>query len=182
MFAMAAIWLGSSAFALQDVQSGPTFELGVGPALGGRPARFAVAGQASVGWWRGPYDDEYALGRFWAGVVTTRVDWAPGDGDLRITPMFELRRGMDLFVVAPHFFAAAGPVFGFEDTGRTGVAVRFGGGVKLRRSKRLGIIGRLAGGVDIVAGNVAPSLTLTLGGGWSSPVGGRRDDDDPGDR
>ena len=178
MFAMAAIWLGSSAFALQEVQSGPTIELGVGPALGGRPARFALAGQASVGGWRGPYDDEYALGRFWAGVITTRVDWSPGErGDLRVTPLFELRRGMDLFVVAPHFFAAAGPVIGFEDSGQVGVAVRVGGGLKLRRSKRLGFIGRVAGGVDVVAGSVAPSLTVTLGGGWSSPVG-RRDDTD----
>jgi hypothetical protein len=174
MFALAAIWMGSSAFALQEVQSGPTIELGIGPALGGRPARAALAGQVSVGWWRGPYDDEYALGRFWAGVVTTRIDWAfPDQPDLRITPMFELRRGMDLFVVAPHFFAAAGPVFGFEDVNRVGVAVRVGGGLKLRRSKHLGFIGRLAGGVDIVAGNISPSLTVTLGGGWSSPVGTR---------
>ena len=170
MLVLAALLAGSDAHALQRPQSGPTLELGVGPALGGAPARFAVAGQVSAGWWAGPYDDDYALGRFWAAVATARVDVAPGTGDLRLTPLLELRRGMDLFVVAPHFFIAGGPVLGLGDPSTIGAAARIGGGLKLRRTPKLGFIARLAGGADFVGGTVAASVTLTLGVGWSAPV------------
>lgn len=171
MIVLAAFLASSDALALQQVQSGPTLELGVGPALGGAPARFQVAGQVSAGWWVGPYDDEYALGRFWAVVATGRFDFEPASGGLRVTPLLELRRGMDLFVVAPHFFVAGGPVLDVTGGAPVGIAGRVGGGVKLRRTKRTGIIARLGGGVDYTAGTVAASVTLTFGVGWSSPAG-----------
>jgi len=178
-----AAWLAcSDAHALQRVQSGPTLELGVGPALGGAPAGFELAGQASVGWWFGPYDDDYALGRFWAAAITTRAGYTTSGGALTLTPLLELRRGMDLFVVAPHFLIAGGPVIGLGGPASgtpIGIAGRVGGGLKLRRTPRTGFIARLAGGLDYTpgVGTLAASVTLTLGVGWSSPVGSKRDAD-----
>ncbi|MCB9675561.1 MAG: hypothetical protein H6737_10620 [Alphaproteobacteria bacterium] len=170
MLVLAAVLACSDAHALQRVQSGPTLELGVGPALGGAPARFAVGGQLSAGWWVGPYDDDYALGRFWAVAVTGRADFEVVSGDLRIAPMLEIRRGMDLFVVAPHFFLAGGPVIGLGDPQAVGATGRIGGGVKLRRTPKLGFTARLGGGVDYLGGKVSPAVGLTIGAGWSSPV------------
>jgi hypothetical protein len=170
MLVLAAFLACSDAHALQRVQSGPTLELGVGPALGGAPARFAVGGQLSAGWWVGPYDEDYALGRFWAVVVTTRADFETATGSFRLAPMLELRRGMDLFVVAPHFFVAAGPVLGVGDPTTVGVTGRVGGGLKLRRTPKLGFTARLGGGVDYLGGRLSPAVGLTLGVGWSSPV------------
>jgi hypothetical protein len=154
--------------ALQRPQSGPTIELGVGPAMGARPAGFAAAGQLSLGWWFGPYDDDYALGRFWAVAATGRIDVVTRDGSVRLAPMLEIRRGMDLFVLAPHGFIAAGPLLA---DGGVGVTARAGGGLKFRRTRKLGFTGRLEAGVDYLAGSYSPVVGLTLGGGWSSPVG-----------
>ncbi|MEZ4322136.1 MAG: hypothetical protein R3F61_31985 [Myxococcota bacterium] len=170
MLVLTAFLACSDAHALQRIQSGPTLELGVGPALGGAPARFAVGGQLSAGWWVGPYDDDYALGRFWAVAVTGRVDLETATGAIRVAPLLELRRGMDLFVVAPHFFVAAGPVLTVTERSATGVTGRVGGGLKLRRTRKLGITARLGGGVDYVAQRLSPAVGLTFGVGWSSPV------------
>ena len=160
--------LFTPAHALQHKQSGPILELGAGIGLAGLPVRTALAGQLSVGWWLGPYDDEYALGRFTALVITNQLDYLPATGELRVSPLVEFRRAMDLFVIAPHFFVAVGPVF---TTGLPpGIAARVGGGLKLRRTPKLGFIARLAGGVDYQAGALTPSLTFTVGGGYSSPL------------
>lgn len=152
---------------LQQQVSGPLIELAAGPAMVGPPVRFAVAGHGSLGWWFGRYDDAYALGRFNAFAVTQRIDWVPAGNGIRSTSLLEFRRGMDLFVVAPHFLIGAGAVVA---GGEVGGAVRIGGGLKLRRSRRLGIVARLAGGIDWIGGTFAPALSLTFGAGWSSPV------------
>ncbi len=168
MFALLALLVSSQASAdLQRPRSGPTLELGTGPALAGRPAGFALAGQGSAGWWFGTYDDDYALGRVWAVVATARVDYLTSRGQVRITPMLEVRRGMDLLVLAPHFFVAGGAVV---DDGSIGASARVGGGLKFRRTRRTGFIARLGAGADLVAGKIAPAVGLTLGVGWSSPV------------
>lgn len=161
------LMLTALAQTLQSQQSGPTLELGVGPAMVGPPVRFAVAGQLSFGWWFGKYDDSYGLGRFTAVVAHQEFSWTPAGNRFRYTPLLELRRGMDLFVVAPHYLVAVGPVVAGN---QVGVAARVGGGLKLRRSRRMGFIGRLAGGVDWIGGRFAPAVTLTLGGGYSTPV------------
>ena len=153
---------------LQRQQSGPTLELGAGPALVGPPARFAIAGQLTAGWWFGKYDDSYGLGRFTALVAHQELTWTTSNGAFRYTPMLEFRRGMDLFVVAPHYLIAVGPVF--APGTQVGLGARVGGGLKLRRSRRMGFVGRLAGGVDWVEGRFAPAVTLTLGAGYSTPV------------
>jgi len=169
MLVLAALLAGSDALAIQRPQSGPVLELGVGPGLGGAPAGFALAGQFSAGWWAGPYDEDYALGRFWSVLATGRVDWMSGSGALRVAPLVELRHGMDLFVVAPYYFAAAGPVLDLAG-GATGGTLRVGGGIKLRRSRTVGLTARLGGGADYVDGALSASVGFTLGIGFSAPV------------
>lgn len=152
---------------LQQKQSGPTIEIGIGPSMVGPPVQFAVAGQLSLGWWFGPYDDSYALGRFNAVVLTQRLDWIPAGNTFRYAPQLELRRGMDLLAVAPHYAIAGGPLLA---GGTVGFTAQVGGGLKIRRSRRVGITARLMGGVDWLQGRFAPSITLTIGGGFSTPV------------
>lgn len=171
MLVLAASLAVPSAHALQRRQAGPTLELGVGPAMAARPVGFAGAGQLSLGWWVGPYDDDYALGRFWAVAVTGRVDVLPRDGSLRVAPLLEIRRGMDLIVLAPHAFVAGGPVLTGDTLGWT---ARAGGGLKFRRTKTFGFTGRLEAGMDGVGAALSPVVGLTLGVGWSTPAKKRK--------
>lgn len=159
--------LASSAWALQSTQSGPLLELGFGGGLAGTTG--VGAAQLTTGWWRGRYDDDYALGRFTGFVVTQRIDL--GRDTFRYSPMAEIRRSVDLFVLAPWYGASAGPLIA-NDT--VGVAVRAAGGLKFRRSRKSGFTARLAAGVDVLDGQVHPAVALTLGVGWSSPI--RRND------
>lgn len=159
--------LASSAWALQSTQSGPLLELGVGGGLGS--AQAVGTGQLTLGWWRGRYDDDYALGRFTAFLVTQQLDL--GQQTTRYSPMAEVRRSVDLFVVAPWYGVAAGPLVA---NGTTGAAIRAVGGLKFRRSRKAGFTARLAGGLDVLDGRVHPAVALTLGVGWSSPI--RRND------
>lgn len=172
MWLLSALLVPSAQGAMQKNRSGPTFELAVGPGMAGTPVRFAVAGQLTTGWWFGPYDDSYALGRFWALALTQRFDYLPSGGASRYAPMFEIRRGMDLFVIAPHLFLAGGPVVDLAAPGRLGGTLRAGGGLKFRRTRRTGIVGRLEAGADLLGGAVSPVVAVTFGVGWSTPYGG----------
>lgn len=162
----------ASAQTLTKPQSGPTIEAAVGVGFAQPRVQGQVGGQLSLGWWFGKYDDSYGLGRFSAVAITNRVDMRMTDTTFRYSPQLELRRGMDLLVIAPHYLIAGGPVF---DAGQVGVAGRIGGGLKLRRSRRVGIVARLVGGVDYVGGVVSAALSFTLGIGYSTPVQKVRD-------
>lgn len=151
------------AHAFQSPMSGPSVEIGVG---GGYAAqRGAGSAHASLGWWFGRYDDDYALGRFTAVLATPRLDLTSERPVL--TGLLEIRRAMDLFVLAPHYLVAAGPVYDGE---HLGVALRAGGGLKFRRTPELGFVARLEAGADLVGGNVRPAVVATVGVGWSAPV------------
>ncbi|MCA9569522.1 MAG: hypothetical protein KC656_16865 [Myxococcales bacterium] len=155
--------LSAPAHALQSPMSGPSLELGIGGGVASGGG--AGSAHASLGWWFGRYDDEYALGRFTALLATPRVD--VGSRGPTLTGLVELRRAMDLFVVAPYWMLAAGPTIAEDGLG---VAVRGGGGVKLRRSRTLGLTARLEAGVDVVSARVRPAVVATVGGGWSAPL------------
>ncbi len=145
----------------QSPRSGPLLELGTGP--GFAEGRLTSSSHIATGWWFGRYDDEYALGRFTAIVLTPRLDVHP-DG-LRVAGMLELRRAVDLLVLAPHGFIAAGVI------GGGGITARAGLGLKLRRTRTLGWVARLEGGLDRIEGRFHPTFALTLGAGWSAPIG-----------
>lgn len=153
----------TSAHALQRPRSGPLVEVGVGG--GAARGRGELMVQPTLAWWFGRYDDDYALGRFTAIGVTPRI--GIGKDGPSLSPMLEVRRSMDLFVLAPHYLITAGPTFG--PTGM-GVSARVGGGLKFRRSKTLGFTGRLVAGVDVIDGDVFPAVGLTVGLGWSVPA------------
>jgi hypothetical protein len=158
-----SLLLAGPAWALQTTRSGPLLELAAGGGVAG--ARATGTGQLTMGWWRGRYDDEYALGRFSALLLTTRADL--GRDALRVAPMLEARRSVDLFVVAPWIGLSAGPLVVQDEVG---VSMRAAGGLKFRRSRTLGFTGRLSAGADVLAGRVTPAVHLTIGVGWSTPA------------
>jgi hypothetical protein len=138
----------SPALALTAVQSGPGIDLAAGLGVGGHPVGAAVGGQLSLGWWTGTYDDQYAFGRYWWVGPTGRVDWRPDT--LRIAPLLEIRRGIELIVVGLSFGAAAGPLVRIEEASDVGWTARAIGQAKLRRSRFWGFSLRLEAGVDVI--------------------------------
>jgi hypothetical protein len=165
-----SVWLlVSPALALTSQQGGPAFDLGVGLGLRGSPVRPTAGGQVSIGWWTGTYDDQYAFGRYWWIGPTVRVDWRPDAFGL--TPMLEIRRGVELIVVGIAPFVAGGltvdpgqAVVGF--TGRGGLQLKF------RRSRYWGISLRLEGGVDVVESTVGFAGGALLGASFARPAHG----------
>lgn len=162
------LWLSlSPALALTSQQGGPAFDLAVGLGLRGAPVRPALGGQLSVGWWTGVYDDQYAFGRYWWVGPTVRADWRP-DG-FGLSPMLEIRRGLELIVVGVAPFLAGGltidpdqEVLGF--TGRGGVQLKF------RRTRYWGISLRVEAGVDVVDSAVGFAGGVLLGPSFARPA------------
>lgn len=157
----------SSAHAFQSPTSGPTVEVGVGGGYAG--FHVAASAHASLGWWFGRYDDDYALGRFTALVLTPRLDLSH-EGPV-LTGLFEVRRALDLFVLAPHYLVAAGPLYDGEAVGFAG---RIGAGLKFRRTPRFGFVARVEFGVDVLDDRVDLALVTTVGIGWSARRKGAR--------
>lgn len=162
MSSLFLLFLALPAHALQSRTSGPLVEVGLGG--GYTHPRGAGSAHASLGWWVGRYDDEYALGRFTAVLATPRVDLT-ADG-AAFTGLMEVRRSIDLFVLAPHALLAAGPVLRDD---QVGLALRAGGGLKFRRTPHLGFVARLEAGADLLGGRVVPVAVATVGVGWSAP-------------
>ena len=123
-----------------------------------------VGGTLGLGWWKGRYDDAYALGRFASLGVDTRFDYV--QGGLRATPLLEVRRGYDLFVVKPWFGAALG-----AEVGPAGAApqLRATGGVKWRFNRYLGVNARLGAGAALVDGAPEARVGLAFAVDWSRP-------------
>lgn len=175
MHAFVSLWLLlAPAHAITRSQSGPIVEAGVGASITQAPVRPALAGQLSLGWWRGTYDDAYAFGRYWALVQTTRIDALATSGVWTLAPMLELRRGIDIFVANPAGFLAVGPVLALpvavQGEPAVGVTARGGLDFKWRRSRFWGLTVRLEGGVDVLSDRVSPAAGLLLGGGFARPA------------
>ena len=169
------LWLSlSSALALTSQQGGPAFDLAAGLGLRGAPVRPAVGGQLSLGWWTGVYDDQYAFGRYWWIGPTVRADWR-SDG-FGVSPMLEIRRGLELIVFGVSPFLAGGvtiapsgvdpeqDAIGF--TGRGGVQLKF------RRTRYWGLSLRLEGGVDVIDSAVGFAGGVLIGPSFARPSHG----------
>ena len=155
-------------------QSGPWVEIGVGGSGLAYPTFPHAAGSVSTGWWFGKYDDAYSLGRFFGAGVT--LQGGLGKGFTVAQPMLELRRGMDLLVVAMHGFVAAGPIWAFIPDfpdSSPGVAAQIGAVAKYRRHRYWHIGARLAAGVVVNDGKVGSDLSFQIIGAWMRPVGKR---------
>lgn len=160
---MLAVLIATSlpAHALTSHQSGPTLDLGAGLGLRGAPLQPAVGGDLCLGWWAGTFDDQFSFGRYWQVQAVGRVDWHPDA--LGLTPMLEVRRGLDIIVAGLSWGVGGGavlvlptegdaPPVGF--TGRASVVGKF------RRTRFLALTARLEAGADVVAG------TPSFGGGF----------------
>ncbi len=161
----------SPALALTAVQNGPGVDLAAGLGLGGRPVGAHVGAQLSLGWWSGTYDDQYAFGRYWWVGPTGRVDWR--EDALRVAPLLEVRRGIELIVVGLSVGAAGGPLIrvdGVEDATDVGWTARALGQVKLRRSRFWGFSLRLEAGVDGFGDQVGFTGAVLLGGSFARPA------------
>lgn len=159
-----ACWSAAHAFTSQ--QSGPGLDVGVGLGLGGAPASAHVGGVIDAGWWVGRYDDQYSLGRYWWVGPTFRFDWRP-DG-VRLAPMVEVRRGIDLLVVGVAPLVTLGPVFAGDEISYAGRAGLF---AKFRRTRSFGWFLRLEAGADVSeSGQARFAGGVLLGGAWSRPV------------
>ncbi len=128
------------------------------------PLDVPLGGAFGASWWFGKYDETYALGRWNSLGVVGRLETV-GD-DLRITPMLEFRKGYDLLVLKPWFSIAAGTELG---AARLAPELRIGTGVKLRRSRFMGVSGRLDGGVALLDGEPVGRFGILLGFDWAAP-------------
>lgn len=170
-FVLAALLWALPAHAITQKQSGPYVELGVGGGgASSGPVLGEVGGHLSTGLWSGTYDDAYAFGRYWAVGLTARGGYLPAAGQVRLTPLLELRRGLDVFVANPAPFLAVGPALVVADGVALGVAARGGLALKWRKSRFWGVTFRFEGGIDAVEGAITPAFGLLVGGGFARPA------------
>jgi hypothetical protein len=162
--------LATNAHALTTNRSGYGIELAGGATLALPPV--SGGGSASVGahWWFGPYDDSYAIGRYWAIGTTDRVDFGPAG--LSLAPMLELRRGTDLIVLGMWSGLAGGPLIALGDDTVIGATGRFIAGAEFRRSRFWGFTGRIELGADMLGDTVVGVGSLQLGLQFSRPADG----------
>ena len=91
-------------------------------------------------------------------------------GDGAVTPMLEVRRGVELFVAGVAPSVGVGPTIGFD--GAVGVTARAGLNVKLRRTRVTGISLRLEAGADFVDDDPPVGFAggVLLGVAWMRPA------------
>jgi hypothetical protein len=161
---MFVLTCAGAALALTSPQSGPGVEVTAGLGLADAPVSARLGAAVSAGWWFGHYDDQYSLGRYtWIGP-TVRAEVLPGD--LRVAPMLELRRGIDLVVAGVAPFVAGGPLLAGDALGGT---ARAGVVAKFRRTRHLGFVLRLEAGADFLGGATFSGGAL-LGVAFSRPL------------
>jgi len=167
-----ALLLTGTAQALVSDRSGPVFDLAAGAGFDAPPVAGGVSGLVGFGWWVGPYDDSYAIGRFWSVGGVARVASRPGG--LRATPLLEVRRGVDLIVASWHGFLSAGPMIQASDgQSVVGASVRTGFGAEFRTSRFWGLTLRVEAGPDYVGDVFSFGSAMLLGFQFSRPGDGR---------
>lgn len=157
----------AAASALPTTRSGPYVDALVG-AMGTVPLSGGLSWEAGAGWWFGPYDEDYAIGRFTSVGVGLRQDLR--GGALFTALPVEVRRGLDVIVLGGHGFLAAGPTFAGDDVG---ALVEGGAGVKGRfrfSGPFVGYVLRARLGAEIGGGDVIGRGALTLGVEWAAPA------------
>ena len=170
-----SLMLPTSAFALTGARHGIGADVSAGVSLASVGARPHFGAMLGAGWWSGRWDDAYAIGRYWQVGVTGRFD-TQFNGGVRIAPMLEARRGIEVLVAGVIPFVAGGIVTstggdpdddGFGFTGRGGVIGKF------RWHRRHGGTLRLEAGVDVLGGQPQFTGSLLLGFQFSQPFGKR---------
>ena len=160
--------LAAPTHALTSRQGGPSLDLAAGLGFRPIPVQPALGGAASFGWWTGTYDDQFSFGKYWWVGATARIDWRPDATGL--TPMIEIRRGLELIVAGIAPFVAGGPVLTLDPAGAPlGYTGRAGLMLKFRRTRFWGISARLSGGVDGIGGRVGFGGGVLFGASFARP-------------
>ena len=159
--------VASPAAALTAHQTGPLVDLAAGAGFGGAPLAVGPAGELSLGWWSGVYDDQYAFGHYVAIVANGRVDWRRSA--LVVAPTLEVRRGLELIVVGL-YGGLGGGLVATSDGSALGWTARASGGAKLRRSRFVGLSVRLEAGVDGVGDAIGFAGGALLGVSYARPA------------
>lgn len=168
--------LCDDAHALAEPQVGPLVEVVGGFGAGGAPFHPGFGAAATVHLWAGRYDDQYAIGRYWSVGPTFRADYTLATSTtpaaLRLAPLFEVRRGLELIVVGLNGFVGGGPLFVAPDDGELtlGATARAGLGLEYRRSRFWGVAVRLEGGADFVGDSVGAVAGALVGFQFSRPA------------
>lgn len=166
-----AVLAGTPAYALTTNQSGPLLDVAAGLGVGAAPIAPGPSWLLGFGWWFGPYDDSYALGRYVALGVVARQELI--GGTLRTAPLLELSRGIDVIVAGGNFGIGGGPVLTVDLAGDAGTAIGAAGrlhvGGEFRRSRFWGFTARLEGGADYVEGTISGAGSLLIGFQFSRP-------------
>lgn len=158
LFLLTGLLATTPALAQTSSQVGAWLDGSGGLAAGAPPFYAGIGGRGSTGVWWGNYDDRMALGRSWGVGASVRLEDHPDA--LRVAPMVELRRQVDLLVVGLRWRAQVGPEWHGSDLG---VGARIGGTVKVRPRPWIGPTLDLDLGAAWVQGEVRPSAILSLG-------------------
>ncbi len=155
------------AHAITEDSSGPYVEVSAGLGLSEKPLTASPGWAGSAGWWFGPYDKAYSIGRFTGVGATVRQDLS--SAGLRTVPMLEVRRGLDLIVANAHGFLGGGPVLLANSRHPPGIAARAGFGARFRFHRFWGVGLRLEAGADVTGGQVAGAGAALLSLAWTRP-------------
>lgn len=155
-----AILTATPAYALTEPMGGTWLDLGASPALVG--SDLSAGAQLSAGWWWGPYDPSYALGRFHGlGLSAT---FLPGDHPYLNAGM-EYRHGKDVIVLGWY----SGVVLGAEQRGDAlGAHAMVEAGVRWRLKPHYALQARFTGGAGTAEG-IHGIAGLNLGLTWTRP-------------
>ena len=152
-------------------RSGLWADAGAGVSASGDPIAVSPGADVSIGAWFGPYDDDYAIGRYTGIGMAVRPEirggaFAPGSA------VIEVRRGIDLLVVGAHVFAAAGSTLDRDPS----AVIEIGGGAKGRLRPTGRYVGwQVRARVGAAVGpRVTPEAGVTLGVEFASPWGPSR--------
>jgi hypothetical protein len=161
---LALLLLLTDAQAITQDDRGYFLELGLGGGAAVYPWKPEWAGDLSVGYWFGPYDHAFAVGRYNALALRPELTWsAQGAG---VGGLIEWRRGFDLIVANVHGLLAGGAqVVG----GEVSPMARVGFGARYRRTRFWSIGVRFQAGADVWRGQVLPMVDGRLTVSFARP-------------
>ena len=161
----------SPAHALTTDRSGLLLDLsaGVGMQVPATPTQGSAL--LGVSWWWGPYDSSYAIGRYWSLGLVDRLDAIPGGFEL--SPMAEIRRGVDLIVVGWAVGLGVGPTLPLVAGGSLGGTARASVTGEFRRHRFWSLSLRIEAGATWLDGQAAGTASVLLGTQFSRPMDGQ---------
>lgn len=160
----------SPAHALTMDRAGLTWDLSAGAGMQIPPGQAQGTALLGLSWWWGPYDSSYAIGRYWSVGLVDRLDGIPGT--LELSPMVEVRRGVDLIVVGWAMGLGVGPAIRLTDENTLGATARASLTGEFRRHRFWSLSLRLEAGATMIGGTASGVGGILLGTQFSRPFDG----------